>query len=113
VTSKEPYSDDDEFTDIELAEVDESESTGASFGATSPVAPAASPASASASAAEVPAEQSSLEAQLGAARARAGELQQYRANLAQLDGAELPDHVAYYQHAHSELQRALGEIDNA
>ncbi len=84
MTSPEPYSD-DEFTDIELTELDEGGST----------------------------ESQTAEGQLTDARARAEELQQFSANLAQLDEAPLPEHVAYYQNAHAELQRALGEIDNA
>jgi hypothetical protein len=84
VTSTEPYSD-DEFTDLELSELDEDGST----------------------------ESGGADGQLTDARARADELAQYSANLAQLDNAPLPEHVAYYQNAHAELQRALGEIDNA
>ena len=112
--------DDNEFTDLELADLDENETAGAGFGvASSGSGPADAPAAgptedaATAATAATGVERASVEAQLGDARARARELQQFSTDLAQLDDAELHEHVAYYQHAHSELQRALGDLDNA
>ena len=108
--------DDDEFTDLELADLDEDETAGASFavaaGGPHRSDPAAAPADDASTAAPGP-DRASLEAQLGDARARARELAQFSTDLAQLEGADLHEHVAYYQHAHSELQRALGDLDNA
>ena len=51
--------------------------------------------------------------QLDGARAIATQLHTYSDELAGLDSAELSDHVEYYQRAHTHLQRALSDIDQA
>jgi hypothetical protein len=103
----------DEFADIELAELDDQDvdAAGLEYRASSagptPADPVAVPGP------DTDRVEPPLDAQLAEAQATAAELRQHSENLTELDGAELHDHVAYYQRAHAELQRALGDIDNA
>jgi hypothetical protein len=91
-----PDAADEDFTEIDLAELDE------------PRPLPQPPRSANGAAPE----QSETDRRLAAAQATAAQLRDYADGLATLDEAELGAHVEYYQHAHSELQRALSDIDN-
>jgi hypothetical protein len=96
----------DEFTDLELAEHDE-------FG---PVALSEPDVSAAAEAMSTSmddgaadgADPSVQDAHMIAAR-----LGEHVADLDSLADADLSDHIGYYQRVHADLQRALGDIDDA
>jgi hypothetical protein len=108
---------DDDFTDIDLAGIDDDTATGLDDGA--PVAaateraPGPAPEPASVSVAPVGSVAAAGTEHLDEARAIAAELQTYSDELTQLDTAELSEHVEYYQRAHGHLQRALTDIDHA
>jgi hypothetical protein len=76
--------DDDDFTDLEIAEQDTDRTADLA-----------------------------ANGELEQAQARAAQLRVHAQQLGQLDDAELSEHVEYYQRAHSELQRALSDIDHA
>lgn len=97
-------SEDEDFTDIELAELDQLERTESE--PVLAIAEQASPPTAS-----VP-DGVSAE-QLQEAERQADELRAYAATIPELDAAPLSEHVDFYQKTHTALQRALSDIDHA
>jgi hypothetical protein len=116
-TSDAANDDEDDFTDIELAELDAEGVTGQAFAAAPNASVSTDPilmAMPSADSVNEPAsEVGTTDGRLSEAHAIAEQLAEYVADLNQLDEAELPEHVEYYQRAHSHLQRTLSDIDNA
>jgi hypothetical protein len=110
----------DDFTDIELAELEDFgghlvgnggpgfEPAGDTRTDTA-IAPGKTPGAAGDGADDG----SATTAQLHEANAIATGLRSHADNLGQLDDAELTEHVEYYQQAHGALQRALSDIDSA
>jgi hypothetical protein len=80
--------DDDDFTDIELAELDSAEEPGASDGRMD-------------------------DGRLREAHDRAAQLRGLANELDRLDEAPMAEHVDFYQRTHTALQAALSDIDNA
>jgi hypothetical protein len=109
--------DDEEFTDIEIAELQEEQPDGPSFvnspepakpapGATAQPAEPAEPV-------ERPEAVAEASAELNEAEAVAATLRSLGASVSGLDSTDLAEHVEFYQQAHGQLQQALRDIDHA
>jgi hypothetical protein len=108
---------DEEFTDIEIAELQEEQPDGPSF-TVLPEPPKPAPGAIAESAGpaapvERPAVVAGTSAELAEAEAVAGTLRSLGASVSALDSTDLAEHVDFYQQAHGQLQQALRDIDHA
>ena len=100
---------DDDFTDLEIAELQDEQPTGPLF-----TVPSGAPsANAEGHRHAEPIDGSEAAVELDEATAIAASLRTLATGLSGLDSAGLVDHVEYYQQAHGQLQQALRDIDHA